>query len=538
VSDFNSLKDARLFRIGQLNCHEIASVSSKLLKSTAIVSLMTLVSRISGLVRDIIMANVLGSSALADAFFVAFRIPNFLRRIFAEGAFSQAFVPVFSELSERNTTEAKQFVAASFGLLGVVTLGLSALGVLYADALVTLLAPGFVDDPNKYAATVGALQIMFPYLFCISIVAMSAGVLNTMNRFAVPAVTPVMLNICLILAMWQLMPVMEPSSTALAVGVMIAGVLQLLIQLPALKTEGFLVMPTLDFRNSAVMRVARLMGPAVFSVSVAQINLLVNTFLASFLVTGSVTWLYYSDRLMEFPVGVFGIALATVVLPNLSKEHTSGSPQSFSDMLDWALRWVVVIAVPSTFALIMLAVPLLTTLFNYNQFTVADVQQSAFALQAFSIGICGFIFVKVLAPGFFARQDTRTPMKVAVVSVFVNIVMSIVLVGPLAHTGLALAISIAAWVNTLLLAGILIKSKIFMPKPGWLWFMLRVGIAVGAMCTVLWYFTAADQVWFERNLAERVWNVVGVVIAAVITYFGLLHVLGLRPQALLLKPSV
>ena len=290
MSDFNSLKDARLFRIGQLNCHEIASVSSKLLKSTAIVSLMTLVSRISGLVRDIIMANVLGSSALADAFFVAFRIPNFLRRIFAEGAFSQAFVPVFSELSERNTTEAKQFVAASFGLLGVVTLGLSALGVLYADALVTLLAPGFVDDPNKYAATVGALQIMFPYLFCISIVAMSAGVLNTMNRFAVPAVTPVMLNICLILAMWQLMPVMEPSSKALAVGVMIAGVLQLLIQLPALKTEGFLVMPTLDFRNSAVMRVARLMGPAVFSVSVAQINLLVNTFLASFLVTGSVTW--------------------------------------------------------------------------------------------------------------------------------------------------------------------------------------------------------------------------------------------------------
>ncbi len=338
-------------------------------------------------------------------------------------------------------------------------------------------------------------------------------------------------------AVRELLPLVEPASKALAIGVMIAGVLQLLMQLPSLRAEGFLVMPSLNLRNTAVMRVAWLMGPAVFSVSVAQINLLVNTFLASFLVTGSVTWLYYSDRLMEFPVGVFGIALATVVLPNLARQHTSGSAESFSNMLDWALRWVVVIAVPATFALIILAVPLLATLFNYNQFTVNDVQQSATALQAFSMGVCGFIFVKVLAPGFFARQDTRTPMQVAVVSVLVNIVLSIILVGPMAHTGLALAISIAAWVNSVLLAAILLYRKIYRPAPGWLWFLARVAVAVIAMCAVLWFGSANDQIWFERSLSERVWSITWVVISAAVVYFVALYALGLRPHALLLKPA-
>ena len=337
-------------------------MSRKLLKSTAIVSAMTLISRVSGLIRDVVMANILGPGTLADAFFVAFRIPNFLRRIFAEGAFSQAFVPVFSELTEQNTHEAKRFVNSIAGILALSTFALTLLGIIFAPYIVSLFAPGFTDEPEKFNATVDSLRLMFPYLFCISLVAMSAGVLNTLNRFAIPAVTPVLLNVCLIVAMMVLLPYTKNAAQALAIGVLVAGFIQLFFQIPSLYKEGYLPIPKIERNNSNVNKVFKLMLPAMFSVSVAQVNMLVNTFLASFLVTGSVSWLYFSDRLMEFPVGVFGIALATVVLPSLSKVHASGSEQGFSDMMDWALRWVVLIAVPATAALFLLASPLLTTM--------------------------------------------------------------------------------------------------------------------------------------------------------------------------------
>jgi putative peptidoglycan lipid II flippase len=512
-------------------------MSKKLLKSTAIVSLMTLVSRVSGLVRDVVMANLLGPGALADAFFVAFRIPNFLRRIFGEGAFSQAFVPVFTELTEQNTAQAKRFVSASSGILGLSTLVLTIFGVVFAPFIVGAFAPGFIDDPIKFEMTVNSLRIMFPYLFCISLVAMSAGVLNTVNRFAIPAVTPVLLNICLILAMWLLMPVLDNAAQALAIGVLIAGLLQLLFQLPTLAKEGYLVMPSIDRQNPAVKRVFTLMLPAMFSVSVAQINMLVNTFLASFLVTGSISWLYFSDRLMEFPVGVFGIALATVVLPSLSKEHTSGTEQGFSAMMDWALRWVVVIAVPATLGLYLLATPLLSTIFQYNAFSVKDVEMSATALRAFSLGVCGFIFVKVLAPGFFARQDTKTPMRIAVVSVAVNVLFSIILVKTMAHTGLALAISIAAWINSSLLFIVLVKRGIFKPQAGWLWFLCRVIIAVVVMSAVLVAIDQPVSAWHQQDLAQRVLRLLILVVAGGASYLGMLFILGIRPRQLLLAPS-
>lgn len=482
------------------------------------------------------MANLIGPGALADAFFVAFRIPNFLRRIFGEGAFSQAFVPVFTELTERNTAEAKRFVSASSGMLGAVTLVLTVLGIVFAPFIVRVFAPGFVDDPEKFNLTVDALRIMFPYLFCISLVAMSAGVLNTVNRFAIPAVTPVLLNICLILAMWFLIPVLENAALALAYGVLIAGFVQLLFQVPSLRKESYLLWPKIERGNESVNKVFTLMLPAVFSVSVAQVNMLVNTLLASFLVTGSVSWLYFSDRLMEFPVGVFGIALATVVLPSLSKEYTSGSAESFSAMMDWALRWVVVIAVPATVALYLLATPLLTTIFQYNAFTTHDVAMSATALQAFAIGVCGFIFVKVLAPGFFARQDTRTPMRIAVASVAVNVVLSIILVRSMAHTGLALAISIAAWVNAALLFVVLWRRGIFTPQPGWLWFSLRIFIAVALMGACLVTLDQPVQTWFDQTLAQRVWRLSILVTAGAGAYFVALLLLGIRPQQLLLGP--
>lgn len=512
-------------------------MSKKLLKSTAIVSVMTLVSRISGLVRDVVMANLIGPGATADAFFVAFRIPNFLRRIFGEGAFSQAFVPVFSELTARNTVEARRFMNVAVGSLGLITLVLSILGIIFAPYIVHLFAPGFVSDADKFATTVDALRWMFPYLFCISVVAMSGGVLNTLNRFAVPAVTPVLLNLCLIAAMLLLIDTAGNAARALAIGVLIAGFVQLLFQLPALKKAGYFPKPALDHSNPHVKRVFSLMVPAIFSVSVAQINTLINTFLASFLVTGSVSWLYFSDRLMEFPIGVFGIALATVVLPNLSREHVLGSDESFSKLMDWALRWVVVIAVPATLALYLLATPLLATIFQYNAFTQNDVVQSATALRAFSIGVCGFILVKVLAPGYFARQNTKTPMRIAMISVMVNIVMSLVLIQFMAHNGLALAISIAAWVNSSLLFVCLRRAGIYTPQAGWSMFTLKVAIAVVAMSLVLGLINHGDEWWYEQGLARRAQHMMLLVVGGGVAYFAVLLVLGLRPQQLLLRPN-
>lgn len=512
-------------------------MSKKLLKSTAVVSTMTFVSRISGLVRDVFMANLIGPGAMADAFFVAFRIPNFLRRIFGEGAFSQAFVPIFTELSERNTQSAREFVNASAGILALSTFLLSAIGIVFAPWIVHLFAPGFIDDGEKFATTVSALRLMFPYLFCISLVAMSGGVLNTLNRFAVPAVTPVLLNLCLIAAMLVLLPVVSNAARALAIGVLIAGCLQLLFQLPALAREGYLPRPVLRPRNPQVKKLFGLMLPAVLSVSVAQINTLINTFLASFLVTGSVSWLYFSDRLMEFPVGVFGIALATVVLPSLSREHASGTAQSFSQMMDWALRWVVIIALPATLALFVLATPLLSTIFQYNAFSSEDVMQSATALQAFAVGVCGFIFVKVLAPGFFARQNTSTPMRIAVIAVLINVVLSIILVRIMAHTGLALAISVAAWANAIMLYLSLLRHRIYQPQLGWWWFLLRVSLAAGLMTALLVLLNHPASWWFEQDLWGRAGWLTLLVTVGGCSYFFALFFMGLRPQQLLLRPT-
>jgi len=509
-------------------------MSKAILKSTAVVSVMTFVSRISGLVRDVVMANILGSSSLADAFFVAFRIPNFLRRIFGEGAFSQAFIPVFSELTAQNTQEAKRFVNATAAVLALITLMLSVLGIIFAPFLVSLYAGGYADDPVKFQNTVDALRVMFPYLFCISLVAMSGGILNTQNRFAVPAITPVLLNICMILALWLLLPYAENATQALAVGVLIAGVVQLLFQVPSLRKEGYLPTFKLDTQNQATRRVFKLMLPAVFSVSVVQVNMFVNTRLASFLETGSVSWLYYSDRLMEFPVGVFGIALATVVLPSLSKEHAQGDPRHFSNMMDWALRWVVLIALPATLALYVLAVPLLSTIFQYNAFGVADVEMAALALKAFSGGVCGFIFVKVLAPGFFAKQDTKTPMKIAVVAVVVNVILSVILSQSLQHTGLALSVSIAAWLNAALLLIMLRLRGIYAPLKGWFWFLLRTIVAVAVMTTGLLWLNEVNSVWYGWSLFERVQRLLILVAVGALTYFSSLWVLGIRPNQLLL----
>ena len=373
-------------------------------------------------------------------------------RLFAEGAFSQAFVPVLSEYKEqRDFAEVRSLTANVFGFLGTILLLVSVLGVLAGPIMVAVFAPGFIDDGEKFDLTVSMVRMTFPYIMFISLTAFAGAILNTYGRFGVPAFTPVLLNISLILCAVFLAPHFSQPVVALAVGVFIAGVAQLFFQMPFLAKLGLLVWPELKRSHDGVRRVLKLMLPAIFAVSVSQINLLVDTLIASFLVTGSVTWLYYADRMVEFPLGVFGIALATVILPALSRQHAQHAQASFSNTIDWALRLVALIALPAALGLVVLSAPILTTLFHYGAFSGHDVAMTSLSLMAYSIGLLGFIGVKVLVPGFSARQDMRTPVRIAVVAMVTNIVLNLTLVVPLAHTGLALATSLAAFVNAGLL---------------------------------------------------------------------------------------
>ncbi len=513
-------------------------MSRKLLKSTGIVGGMTLLSRITGLVRDVVFAYIMGSGLVADAFFVAFRIPNFFRRIFGEGAFSQAFVPVFTEYREKHTeSEARAFTNHMAGRLGLILVGLTVVGIIAAPAVVVAIAPGFIDNPEQFALTVDSLRITFPYLLFISLVAMAAGVLNTCGYFAAPAATPVLLNLALIAAALWIVPGVGNAAIGLSLGVLIAGVMQLIFQVPFLRRAGYLPYPQLRPRNEGVSRVFRLMLPAIFSVSVAQINLLVNTLLASFLVTGSISWLYYSDRVMEFPLGVFGIALATVILPSLSRLHARDEPQAFSRLMDWSLRWVFLIGVPASVGLIALAGPMIATLFQYGATTPDDVRMMSKSLIAFSTGLLGFVLVKVLAPGFFARQDTKTPMRVAAASMAANIALSLLLIVPLAHVGLALAISLAAWINAGLLFLLLRQHDVYAPLPGWPAFVAQVAAAGLVMGGVLWWGAGNLDSWIHTDLADRVLRLGGWVVAGALVYFGVIFVLGIRPKQLMLRKT-
>lgn len=511
-------------------------MSRKLLKSTLVVGVMTLISRISGLVRDIVFANIMGSGLIADAFFVAFRIPNFFRRIFGEGAFSQSFIPVYSEYYERRSAEeVRSFIDHMAGVLGAVLVVLTVLGIWAAPGIVTVIAPGYLEEPDKFEITVDALRLTFPYLLFISLVAMSQGLLNTCGRFAPSAVTPVLLNLCMIAAAVWLVPFARNEAIAVSLGVLAAGVLQLAFQVPFLRQENVLPVPRPNPRDPGVRQVFRLMLPAIFGVSVAQVNILIGTLLASFLVTGSVSWLYYSDRVMEFPLGVFGIALATVMLPSLSKLHANKRPEAFSELLDWSLRWVCLISVPAMIGMILLAGPILSTLFLHGSTTPNDIRMMTLSLAAYAVGLAGFVLVKVLAPGFFARQDMKTPVKIAAVSMVVNIILSLILVSPMKHTGLALATSLAAWVNASLLLHLLVQGGIFTPKPGWLKFLAKVAVAAAAMAAVLLWGAAGSEQWMSWGLADRalaltLWIGIGAGV-----YFLVILVLGIRPSQLILK---
>jgi putative peptidoglycan lipid II flippase len=500
---------------------------------------MTLVSRILGFIRDVVIARYFGADAGTDAFFVAFKIPNLLRRLFAEGAFSQGFVPVLSDYRTRlGPAEIREFLDRTAGSLALVLLGLTGLGMAGAPLLILLFAPGFYQHPEQYGLSVELLRLTFPYLFCIGLTAYAGGILNTWGHFAVPALTPVFLNLVMIAATLWLAPLLPEPIVALAFGVALAGIVQLAVQVPALRQAGLLPRFRYGFHDPGVRRVLRLMGPAVFGVSVGQLNLLVNTVLASFLVSGSVSWLYYSDRLVEFPLGLCGVAIGTVILPHLSRSHAGQDLQGFSRALDWALRWVVLIGVPATFGLMLLARPLVSTLFQYDEFSTHDADMAAGSLIAYSAGLVGLIAIKVLVPGFSARQDLVTPVRIGLYSVAANLALSLVLVYSLAplgwgHAGLALATALASILNAGLLLAMLLRERVYRPEPGWAGFLARVFSANGIMAVLL-IQAAADYPWPAWTLAERVLHL-GLWIGLGFTvYLACLSLAGLRPRHILL----
>jgi putative peptidoglycan lipid II flippase len=513
-----------------------------LLRSTATVGSMTLLSRVLGLLRDIVFANLFGVSGRTDAFFVAFKIPNFLRRLFAEGAFSQAFVPVLTEYkTRRSRAELVGLVNAVAGTLGTLLLGLTVLGMLGAPVLISIFAGGFLmgDDTQetatRFAYATEMLRITFPYLLLISLTAFAGSILNTYGRFAVPAVTPVFLNLSLISCAIWLSPHLDPPVYALAWGVLIAGVVQLGFQLPYLARLGLLPRPRWGWREAGVEKIKRLMLPALFGSSVAQINLLFDTLIASFLVTGSITWLYYSDRLLEFPLGVFGIALATVILPSLSREHAQASPERFSRTLDWALRLSAVLAVPAAAGLAALAVPILATLFQHGDFTAQDTRLASYSLMAYACGLPAFVLIKILAPGFYARQNTATPVRIGIIAMVANMGLNLLFVLPLVwlgspgpHAGLAAATSLSGFLQAYLLHRRLRREAVYRPEAGWPGLLLRVILATVAMVLVLAYLQPAPGAWSGYPWTLRIGHLLALVGAGALTYFLVLLVGGFR----------
>lgn len=505
-----------------------------LLRSSALVGIMTMLSRVLGLARDVVVANYFGASSSADAFFVAFKIPNFLRRLFAEGAFSQAFVPVLSEYrTQRDFNAVQQLVNAVAGTLGGILITVTVIAVVGAPMLTALFAPGFyMGDSAKFDLAAEMLRITFPYLLLISLTAFAGAVLNSYERFAVPAFTPVLLNVSLIGSAIFLSPLFDPPVLALAWGVMIAGVLQLVFQLPFLAKLKLLPKPVWGWQDEGVKRIMKLMLPALFGVSVTQINLLLDTVLASFLQTGSVSWLYYSDRLAELPLGVFGIAIATVILPSLSRKHAEQSGETFSSTLNWAMQMVMLIGIPAAVALFVLAEPMLITLFHYGALTDRDVAMAAMSLRAYACGLLAFMLIKVLATGYFSRQDTKTPVKIGIQAAVANMVFNLILIGPFAHVGLAAATAISAFMNAGLLLYGLIKSGVFSWSPGWVKQLGRMGVANLVMVVVITQMMGTTESWLQMGLWSRVQDMALLVIAGVLSYSVMLILLGMRPSHL------
>ena len=506
-----------------------------LLGTLAKVSGFTLLSRITGLARELLIARAFGASLYTDAFFVAFRIPNLLRRLFAEGAFSQAFVPILAQTKNAgdktgDDAQTHSLIDHTFGMLALLLAVTTVFGIVAAPLIIYLSAPGFAADAPKFALTVAMLKLTFPYILFISLTAFAGAVLNTWGRFSVPAFTPVLLNLSFIACALWLAPHVEPPVLALAWAVLIGGVVQLAFQWPALRRIGMAPRFRFDWKHPGVRRILRQMGPALFGVSVAQISLLINTIIASFLVSGSVSWLYYADRLMEFPVGMLGVALGTILLPSLSKAAVQTDGTQFSSLLDWGLRLTFLLALPAALGLAMLATPLVSALYHYGAFAAHDVEQTSVALMAYAAGLIGLVLVKILAPGFYARGDIRTPVKIAVLTLVLTQLMNWAFVDTLKHVGLALSIGLGACVNAFLLWRGLQRSGSYVAQAGWGLFGLKVALALAAMGAALWMLDPGSARWLALQAApwQRGAALAGIVSAGAMVYFGVLGLAGFR----------
>ena len=510
-----------------------SAYAMNLLKSLATISGLTLVSRILAFMRDVIIAGLFGAGIANDAYILATRLPNLLRRMFAEGAFSQAFVPIFGEYKQRRGhDETKLLVDHVVTMLALVLFVVTLIGILAAPVIIYLTAPGFIKDPAKFDLTVQMLRITSPYIFFISLVAVAAGILNTYNKFWVPAFAPILLNTCLIGGALWLTPYFDEPIMGLAWAWFLAGVVQLAFQIPFLKKIGMLPTWRLNFKDAGMWRVIKQMGPALFGVSISQVSLIINTIVASFFVVGSVSWLYYADRLMEFPSGLLGAALGTILLPSLSKCFASGNTVEYSKLLDWGLRLTMMLALPAALALGLLAVPLLSTFFQRGAFNAHDVVQTSYALIGYSVGLLGILLVKILAPAFYAKQDIKTPVKIGIVTLVLTQMMNLLFVKGmnLDHAGLALSIGLGACFNAAILFYLLRTRGIYQAEAGWLMFMLKIIFATVLMGLALWLGMGSEQSWLVSNGWSRVTRLSGLVAIGVAVYFVTLAVLGFRAK--------
>jgi putative peptidoglycan lipid II flippase len=500
-----------------------------LLKTLSTVSALTLLSRITGLARESLKAFAFGAGLQMDAFEAAFRLPNILRRLFAEGAFSQAFVPILAEYQRARGDDAtRDLVGRVASLLAVALLGLSVLGIVGAPWLVYALASGFSGTPGKVELTAQLIRIMFPYILFVSLVSLAGSVLNVYRRFAVPAFTPVLLNLSIIGAAIFLAPHIDPPIVALAWGVALGGVVQLLFQLWPLARLHMLPRFSLQWRDEGVRRVLVAMGPAVLGVSAAQVSALINTQLAAYLGNGRISWISYADRLMEFPSALLGVALGTILLPSLSKHHFDANHVQYRELLDWGLRLAFLLALPAALALALLAVPLIATLYQYGRFTANDLWQTRAALLGYSVGLLGLIAVKILAPGFYARQNLKTPVRIAFLTVLFAQTLAVILMFQIGHAGLTLSTSLGACFNATLLYVAMRRAGVYRPLPGWGWFLARVAIALLVLGAVLWFVAGDDAVWLGAGLWAKIGRLAWVTAAGAASYFAALWLLGFR----------
>lgn len=501
-----------------------------LLRSTSLVSLLTFFSRMMGFVRDMIIAQLFGAQAGIDAFFVAFRIPNFMRRLFAEGAFSQAFVPVLAEYQKtRDHEDVRSFLAQIAGYLSSILSLVTLVGVIGAPVIIYLFAPGYSEDPTRLTLATQMLRLTFPYLMLVSLTAMAGAVLNTYGYFGIPAFTPVLLNLSMIGAALYLCPELPVPVIGLAWGVLIAGIVQLLFQIPFLYQRRLLVKPTLLRKDDGVVRVVKLMIPALFGVSIAQLNLMVDTIFASYLKVGSVSWLYYTDRLTDFPLGVFGVAIATVILPHLSRRHSENSQKQFSSALDWGLRLLLLIGLPAALGLTVFSMPVIACCFGYGKFTVYDVWQTQKSLLALGAGVPAFMMVKVLASGFYAGQNIKTPVKVGAMAMVINSLLCAVFIWPLAHAGLALASTLAGYFNCLMLLILLIKRDIYVPSSGWIRYLWQLAFASLCLAVYLYLIQGSLEQWLGLAPQWRLALLMAEIVFSGVIYCGALLLVGVRP---------